>query len=1115
MALSLIGGLNMHRGSFQDHLSNTTQPNSNHASPNSDEEEQSSLQPAIQDWMTAQFFARTHMMQQEDASCGDDSCDAMNKQNDFDRGSKKRRKQPKPVRISEESGGVVKEAKMEIKDEEENSQSDSGERSSIRMESNESSEVGKFLCPYCNEALESEPQLVMHFQEYHVNKIIFEQLKRQQLEEQILLQQQHQLLSQGHDAINPFRYQLPAWRKDTESPERTPNASPKGEAKQDTLGVKAPFQLPPDKMSNAVIHPGMLPFPPNPFLFPFVNSAPTMQSGQVVPTNGPQIRIFNPEAYCELCNKEFCNKYFLKTHKANKHGIYSETTPSSQGSQQSSTYQNGFQQIPPQAIDSRVNITSQEASPKQPYLKPLNGPELQLNESKVQVNISNSVFSPASSQGLLSSLMKPGTIINPDAYCELCQKEFCNKYFLKRHKSKIHGIQENSSNGNTPMPQSSSSPVASSGKNSNYPFFASEYISSIAGTSAKSDREEKSKDDPQQTFSHCVSENKERMDQEKLRELGVQNIEAFCDFCFKEFCNKETLKIHKWKKHGVPLKESPGIGSDYQNLPLDLTRGIDNSKSEEEQDQACRICNMSFQNQYLLRMHESYFHSSKPEGVVRDFSTELKQKADEPKSESSDDLQKLQTMIKDLSGQDLDKTMCKICVRPVEKKLFPTHMLKEHGSILEGNQEQSTRELSSHNKDVRKRSSESGGHQTFCDICRKDFFAAYFLQVHMQTVHGVGVNAVNPFSLPDNTGRSFVDRITGKNEEIKKRNSSQPPRSYCEICNKELCNKYFMKTHMLKMHGISVEAGSPLQGVSCEICQKELSSKYFLKVHKQNAHGIYDEHPLKEEEGISAHALPQEFCPLCQKPFKNPKWLKMHLTQDHGEQGRETWHSIMSDRQKQQEKMPSPLCSTCGDSFPDVVSLQVHIIKHHPSQQMSEISASDDQISKNSKAIQSSELMTPKRTSIKKKSGSSDKFRCKKCWKRFPTKELCLYHLLSKHRRNRLSASISVRRKSAKFRCKACGYQSRDLQALKLHIKNKHKKSGCNLDHLPKSFAVPQVPVDSGRFHMQAFLMAEPINDDSNYESSQVVPSVVYLPVSQKISSPVSITFTLTPAQEI
>ena len=57
--------------------------------------------------------------------------------------------------------------------------------------------------------------------------------------------------------------------------------------------------------------------------------------GGFTPTSssGGQIQIFNIEAYCKLCNKEFCNKYFLKTHLANKHGIYSEgsATSTSQG----------------------------------------------------------------------------------------------------------------------------------------------------------------------------------------------------------------------------------------------------------------------------------------------------------------------------------------------------------------------------------------------------------------------------------------------------------------------------------------------------------------------------------------------------------------------------------------------------------------------------------------------------------------------------------------------------------------------------------------------------------------------------------------------------------------
>jgi hypothetical protein len=32
----------------------------------------------------------------------------------------------------------------------------------------------------------------------------------------------------------------------------------------------------------------------------------------------------DPEAYCEICKKEFCSKYFLRTHKLNIHGIRSE-----------------------------------------------------------------------------------------------------------------------------------------------------------------------------------------------------------------------------------------------------------------------------------------------------------------------------------------------------------------------------------------------------------------------------------------------------------------------------------------------------------------------------------------------------------------------------------------------------------------------------------------------------------------------------------------------------------------------------------------------------------------------------------------------------------------------
>ena len=40
-------------------------------------------------------------------------------------------------------------------------------------------------------------------------------------------------------------------------------------------------------------------------------------------TNGSSSsKIFHVDAYCYLCKKEFCNKYFLRTHLANKHKVF-------------------------------------------------------------------------------------------------------------------------------------------------------------------------------------------------------------------------------------------------------------------------------------------------------------------------------------------------------------------------------------------------------------------------------------------------------------------------------------------------------------------------------------------------------------------------------------------------------------------------------------------------------------------------------------------------------------------------------------------------------------------------------------------------------------------------
>ena len=151
-------------------------------------------------------------------------------------------------------------------------------------------------------------------------------------------------------------------------------------------------------------------------------------------------------------------------------------------------------------------------------------------------------------------------------------------------------------------------------------------------------------------------------------------------------------------------------------------------------------------------------------------------------------------------------------------------------------------------------------------------------------------------------------------------------RSYCEICKKELCNKYFMKTHMMKMHGIMMEQGPPNGGVQCDICKKELSSRYFLKVHMANGHGLNEDGtpipPHMRENGLL------NMFPIGEFPPPAPMGEFSRLLMQQGEKNMERLKEL--DRQKSQETNgQSHICSLCSNSFPDIIALQVHIIKNH------------------------------------------------------------------------------------------------------------------------------------------------------------------------------------------
>nr|CDS34079.1 zinc finger C2H2 type [Hymenolepis microstoma] len=232
--------------------------------------------------------------------------------------------------------------------------------------------------------------------------------------------------------------------------------------------------------------------PPNDFPFPnpFIMLPPGLQSmgGKCMSTfmNGNK-----DEDFCELCQKHFCNKYYLRKHKNDVHRIPSEpfsqmrkrelgsgeSDDNDQGEKSSCTSQSEWinvltssavtaQQLgdnrrtPLEAFRS-ISNTGEIPSPLEKESFPVWLPKSEQKTSRVELG-ENATFIPPvvsteSAPTSIPSSVTTSKTLNPGAIdmfkssmaaakladrvtCELCKKELCNKYFLRTHKIKVHGL---------------------------------------------------------------------------------------------------------------------------------------------------------------------------------------------------------------------------------------------------------------------------------------------------------------------------------------------------------------------------------------------------------------------------------------------------------------------------------------------------------------------------------------------------------------------------------------------------------------------------------------------------------------------------------------------------
>lgn len=848
-------------------------------------------------------------------------------------------------------------------------------------------------------------------------------------------------------------------------------------------------------------------------------------------SNQPPLRIFNPEAYCDLCNKEFCNKYFLKTHKANKHGIYeppisaNDMPTPNQINQMSQVYQMQQQQQLQQVQLQQQQQLQQPIIPSQP--QPQHSPQL----------------------------MPP----EPAVFCDVCFKRFTNVFAMRRHRTKTHEMPQNPTESQKTddiiQPLESGECVKIQ-----QPFRLPEGF-----------REDYQIEQEDTTFSPQPRKMSPKSSQlakeanfnaEKLKRLGVINPEAFCEICYKEYCNKYFLRTHKLKRHGIflPPDDTTTLMKDerspwqqfVQTSPLNLIMGpeqqiIQHHQLQQQQQQS--FDEKSSKDETMIadeKIDDELLKSDEIKKEIKDVESRRSSTTTPPidrqqqlqqqqESEAiSVDLQKLQSMILQLNDLSSPRAVsCQICGKEMENQyILHTHMITEHANIGDNNNGIKSSEGSSPIPLTEQ--------IEICNKCDKEFPNLYALKQHCYEIHGI--QATSPpiregFLTPERPPLAVMSMPNTPTQSDRRGvpYTVTPTSSYCEICNKELCNKYFMKTHMQRMHGIEIENGAQIGGVVCNICNKELCSKYFLRVHKHNTHGIVEEGsplPQPRQNGdqneldlsfpIDGALKPGEMdinnryythftevCPLCSRRFKNSKWLRLHLTNDHGKIGAEKLRemetrSIITKPQSPTIKIPnggfglnSPeqnllnknvlsglfdeqqasmaprmkefQCSYCPFSTPYLAVLFIHERCHlrgngaSTPQNQSELAVSMTTV----KDQQKPEIITPTTT---------------------PTPASTPIPLTPQE----AAININVNSKS--------------------EISNNVLSEMANMSHRPAIYAIPQ---EIGPMQMQSFLVEEVLtknNDSSDSSATRFVPAIIFLPVKDRIQSPVTVSFSLTPA---
>lgn len=601
------------------------------------------------------------------------------------------------------------------------------------------------------------------------------------------------------------------------------------------------------------------------------------------------------EDFCDICQKQFCNKYYLKKHKIDVHGVVDQKAATRKtmdpADLASVANTNNLTQILMNQLNPLMQIANAQLNQSSPTPSissassssiASNGSHGKANSSgaandlkSAAANANHSLKAEASSEhksakgdaesriGVLNKV----EVSSNEVTCPHCTKVFYNTEFLALHVQNKHGIKKNSDKENTSLLESTTQKISQLLNNSG--------IASTPG----------------------------QMNKSSIESPLLQN-QPFCEYCNKSFCNKYFLRTHMNKAHGKTLI----IENNKNENDEQLDSEAHHFASKVVDRVVCDICNKQVCNKYFLRTHKMrvhglnprnkhYFSNNNSQNVSKEASAynTSAQEADFNENEFDYDEEMPQS-----EGEEGEMPMRNQSEGSAEPELGEVNSTNKglskdnprRGSTCSNQSNLSILTTSSAHNNMSSNPNATNNNSSTLGNANSQIKSVAAQELANYGYNGASpISSISSFSLNSPSSADLSRKFSQLNKhQLQQQNvQRQQPQSgnrdsYCHLCKRQFCSKYFLKNHMVKRHGMSENSsevpndskysedeeehlaetengyddskvegmldesagGAPIQSeplsamsrVSCMICKKEVCNKYFLRQHVQHKHKI-------------------------------------------------------------------------------------------------------------------------------------------------------------------------------------------------------------------------------------------------------------------------------------